>query len=230
MPENIATLIYSASLWVIPLLFAITFHEAAHAMVAWRLGDDTAWRRGRVSFNPFRHIDPVGTLILPAVLLLTKAPFLIGWAKPVPVAFSKLRRPRRDMMLVAAAGPMMNIALAVASAFLFRIAWLLPEAAEAWTGRMLFRSMLINLVLAIFNLLPIPPLDGGRILTGLLPLPIARRFVRIEKYGFVILICVILVLPILARQVGLDFDPLRQVLRLALSLLLPVFRLLAGAG
>lgn len=230
MPENIAPLIYSASLWVIPLLCAITFHEAAHAVVAWRLGDDTAWRRGRVSFNPFRHIDPIGTLLLPAVLLLTKAPFLIGWAKPVPVMFSKLRRPRRDMILVAVSGPVMNIFLAVASAFLFRAAWLLPEAAEIWTGRMLFRSMLINLVLAIFNLLPILPLDGGRILTGLLPLPIARRFVRTERYGFAILICIIILLPLLATQAGFNLDPLRLIIKSALTLLLPVFRFLAGAG
>jgi Zn-dependent protease len=230
MPESIASLVYEVSLWVIPLLCAITFHEAAHAVMAWRLGDDTAWRKGRVSFNPLRHIDPFGTLLLPAMLLLSKAPFLIGWAKPVPVAYGKLRRPRRDMMLVALAGPLTNIVLAVASALLFRMAWLLPEAAEAWTGRMLFRSMLINLVLAVFNLLPIPPLDGGRILMGLLPASIARRLAKIEKYGFMVLICLIFVLPILARQAGLNFDPFRHVIRATLALLLPAFRSLAGAG
>lgn len=230
MPENLTTLIYNASLWAIPVLLAITFHEAAHAITAWRLGDDTAWRRGRVSINPLRHIDPIGTLFLPALLLLTKAPFLIGWAKPVPVAFGKLGRPRRDMVLVALAGPMTNIILAAVSALLLRVAWLLPEDAGVWAGQMLFRSVLINIVLAIFNMLPIPPLDGGRILTGLLPLPLARRFARIEKYGFVILICGILVLPILARQAGVDFDPLRQILAASLAALMPLFRLLAGAG
>jgi Zn-dependent protease len=229
-PENLVVLLINVSVWVVPVLLAITFHEAAHAVAAWRLGDDTAWKRGRVSFNPIRHIDLFGTVLLPVMLLLVKAPFLIGWAKPVPVAFGKLGHPRRDMALVALAGPVTNILLAVISALLLRAVWLLPTAGEIWTAQMLSRSILINLVLAIFNMLPIPPLDGGRVLISLLPPPLARRFAKLEKYGFVILVCVVLVLPILARQAGVSFDPLRQILTAALAALMPFFRLLAGAG
>ena len=120
--------LYSASTWVVPILVAITFHEAAHAYAAWKLGDDTAYRLGRVTFNPLKHVDLLGTILLPALLFLTKAPFLFGWAKPVPVAFGRLGHPRRDMAIVAMAGPLTNVVLAVASAGLLRIVWVLPEA------------------------------------------------------------------------------------------------------
>jgi Zn-dependent protease len=119
--------IYSASTWIVPILIAITFHEAAHAYAAWKLGDDTAHRLGRVTFNPLKHVDLFGTILLPILLFLTKAPFLFGWAKPVPVAFGRLGYPRRDMAIVAIAGPLTNMLLALASAALLRIVWLLPE-------------------------------------------------------------------------------------------------------
>ena len=131
--------LYTASTWAIPILVAITFHEAAHAYAAWKLGDDTAFRLGRVTFNPLKHVDPFGTVLVPALLLLFKAPFLFGWAKPVPVAFGHLSRPRRDMALVALAGPLTNVVLALASAGLFHLVRLLPEAAAAWVAQTLLK-------------------------------------------------------------------------------------------
>jgi len=195
-----------ASSWVLPVLLAITLHEAAHGYVAWRLGDDTAWRQGRVSFNPLRHVDPIGTVVLPAMLLLLRAPFLFGWAKPVPVAFHRLRRPRRDMVLVAAAGPCTNLLLAICSALLFHVLPFLPEAVSSWMASNLLNSILINLVLAIFNLIPLPPLDGGRVAVGLLPDALARPLARVERYGFMIIIGVVFLLPMIGRQFGIDLE------------------------
>jgi Zn-dependent protease len=141
-------IIYSGSTWVVPILVAITFHEAAHGYAAWRLGDDTALRHGRVTVNPMKHIDPFGTIIVPALLLLTASPFLFGWAKPVPVAFHRLRNPRCDMALVAVAGPMTNVILAFASALLLHLVWLVPGPAAPWLAQTLYQSVLLNLVLA----------------------------------------------------------------------------------
>lgn len=217
-----------AASWVLPILFAITFHEAAHAFAAYRLGDDTAYRLGRVSFNPLRHIDPFGTVLLPALLFLSNAPFLIGWAKPVPVAFGKLRHPRRDMVLVALAGPATNIVLALVSAFLFHLLWLLPETLAPWLARMLFQSILLNLVLALFNMLPIPPLDGGRVAVGLLPNSLASPLARLERYGLALLLAIIFLLPLLGQQIGLDLNVLRWAVGVPLQWLLPFFQALAG--
>jgi Zn-dependent protease len=205
--------LYDVSVWVIPLLFAITFHEAAHAYVAWRLGDDTAWQLGRVSFNPLRHIDPFGTVILPGVLLLSHSPFAFGYAKPVPVNFRNLNHPRLDMVWVALAGPATNILLALAAALAFHALPLVPPNAAQWVADNLKNAFLINIVLAIFNMMPIPPLDGGRVAVGLLPRPLAEPLARLEPYGMLILIGLLLLLPLLGSQLGLNLDVISTILR-----------------
>lgn len=206
MSGSALDLVYIASTWVLPVLIAITMHEAAHGYVAWRLGDDTAYRQGRVSFNPLRHVDSFGTIILPAILLLTRAPFLFGWAKPVPVAFDRLRQPRRDMVLVAAAGPASNLILATISTVLIHVAVLLPFALSGWFVANLLNSIVINLVLAVFNMLPLPPLDGGRVAVGLLPRPLAWRLARLERFGLLILIAIMFLLPYVAGQMGYNLE------------------------
>ncbi len=197
---------YTISVWAIPVLAAITFHEAAHGYVAWRLGDDTARRQGRVSLNPLRHVDPLGTLLLPGLLIATTG-FAFGWARPVPVDFSRLRDPRRGMVWVAAAGPAFNLSLAVISGALVHLALLLPESLSGWAVENLYHSMLINLVLAVFNMLPLPPLDGGRVAVGLLPPRLARGLARMERFGLPVIICALVVLPLAGREIGVDLNP-----------------------
>jgi Zn-dependent protease len=192
--------------WVIPVIIAVTFHEAAHGFAAHRLGDDTAWRLGRVTLNPIRHIDPFGTILLPGMLLLVGAPILFGYAKPVPVNFAALRHPRRDMILVAAAGPAMNIVLALVAGIIFHIVAYLPETAALWLAHNLRNALVLNVMLAVFNLFPLPPLDGGRILVGILPKPAAIAVSRIEPYGLFILIGLLVLLPLLSTQLGVDLN------------------------
>ena len=206
MSGQIADIAYTASVWVLPVLLAITLHEAAHGYVAWRLGDETAYRLGRVTFNPFKHIDRFGTILLPALLLLLRAPFLFGWAKPVPVNFARLRRPRRDMILVAAAGPATNLALAVVSALAIHLVFLLPPVAADWARINLENAILLNVILAVFNMLPLPPLDGGRVAVGLLPIQLARPLARLERWGLFIIIGAIAILPMVGRQLGWDIN------------------------
>jgi Zn-dependent protease len=205
--------LYDISVWVLPLVIAITFHEAAHGFVAHRFGDDTAWKLGRVSFNPLKHIDPFGTLILPAMLLLAHSPFLFGYAKPVPVNFRNLNHPKLDMVWVALAGPVTNIILATAAALAFHALPLVPADAAKWTADNLKNAFLINIVLAIFNMMPIPPLDGGRVAVGLLPRPLAIPLARLEPYGMLILIGLLILLPVIGRQVGLNLDVISTILR-----------------
>ncbi len=211
MPAN-ATL-YAISVWVLPLVIAITFHEAAHGFVAHRLGDNTAWQLGRVSFNPLKHIDPFGTLLLPAILLLSHSPFLFGYAKPVPVNFRALRHPRLDMVWVALAGPATNIALALVAAMAFHLLGLAPESAAQWVADNLKNALVINVVLAVFNMLPIPPLDGGRVAVGLLPNVLAVPLSRLEPYGMLILIGLLILLPMVGTQLGLNLDVISSILR-----------------
>src|ERR1700739_1391937 len=203
---------YEISIWLLPVLIAVTFHEAAHGFVAHLLGDDTAWRLGRVSFNPLRHIDPVGTVLLPAMFLLLRSPFLFGYAKPVPFNFRSLRNPRFGTVLVAAAGPGMNFVLATLAALTLHVVQYAPGLAGQWLLLNLENAILINIVLAVFNLFPLPPLDGGRIAVGLLPKALARPLSQLEPYGFPILIGLLFILPLLGAQLGLDFSFVSQIL------------------
>ncbi len=188
---NVSNFMLVLSVTAVPTIFSIVAHEVMHGEVAKHLGDDTAQRAGRLTLNPISHIDPFGTIILPGLLLYFGLP-VFGWAKPVPVDFRRLRNGRTGMMMVAAAGPLTNVALALISALLLRhLSQLLDP--QSWRvvvvplHYMLYFAVQINVVLAIFNLLPLLPLDGGRVLTGLLPLPLAIKFSRLEPYGFLIL-------------------------------------------
>ena len=219
---------YDVSVWVLPLVIAITFHEAAHAFVAYRLGDNTAWQLGRVSFNPLKHIDPFGTLILPGMLLLSHSPFLFGYAKPVPVNFRNLNHPRLDMVWVALAGPGINLILALAAAFAFHALPLVPAEAAKWTADNLKNAFLINIVLAVFNMLPIPPLDGGRVAVGLLPRVLATPLSRLEPYGMLILIGLLILLPVIGAQLGLNLDVISAILRTLTGYVIDALLFLTG--
>jgi Zn-dependent protease len=220
--------LYSASVWVLPLVIAITFHEAAHGFVAHHFGDNTAWELGRVSFNPLRHIDPFGTLILPAILLLSHSPFLFGYAKPVPVNFRALRNPRIDMVWVALAGPATNIVLALLAAAAFHGLPLVPASSAQWIADNLKNALVINVVLAVFNMLPIPPLDGGRVAVGLLPRVLAYPLSRLEPFGMLILIGILILLPMAGSQFGLNLDVISAILRTSTGYLIWLILLLTG--
>jgi Zn-dependent protease len=165
------------------LLVSLTVHEAAHAFTADRLGDPTARLLGRVSLNPAVHIDPIGTILFPLIAIMTNVP-VIGWAKPVPVNGRNLRNDRRDFVLVAAAGPASNLALAALAAFVWRM---LPGGADELIATIVQRALLMNVLLAVFNMIPVPPLDGGNVLAGLLPIPLARQYDRLRPWGFLLL-------------------------------------------
>ncbi|NIZ02334.1 site-2 protease family protein [Thalassospira lucentensis] len=201
--NHMIDVIISATTWVVPVLLAVTLHEAAHGFAAKMFGDDTAQRLGRLSLNPIRHIDPIGTILIPALLLITGAPFLFGYAKPVPVAFQRLNPQRLGVVCVAVAGPLTNVGLAILSILL--MVWLpsFSPAVNDWLATMLNQSIWLNCILAVFNMLPIPPLDGGRVLTAISPLPIARVLARMEKTGMIILIGVVFLLPYVTEKLGI---------------------------
>ena len=222
--------IYLVTTWAIPVIVAVTFHEAAHGFVAHLLGDDTAWRLGRVSFNPIKHIDPFGTILLPGMLLLFHAPFLFGYAKPVPVNFRALRSPRRDMVLVAAAGPVMNIALALVAALAFHIVGYLPGTSAEWLADNLRNAVILNVVLALFNLFPLPPLDGGRILVGILPKAAAMAVARLEPFGLVILVSLLIIFPMLGAQLGVNLNFISDTLAFVTRAIINVILYVTGNG
>jgi Zn-dependent protease len=220
--------LYDISVWILPLVIAITFHEAAHGFVAHHFGDNTAWQLGRVSFNPLRHIDPFGTLVMPAILLMAHSPFLFGYAKPVPVNFRALRSPKADMVWVALAGPATNIALALVAAAAFHVVDHLPPNAAQWVRNNLENAVVINVILAVFNMLPIPPLDGGRVAVGLLPKPLALPLSRLEPFGMLILIGFLILLPLAGSQFGLNLDVISAILRSSTGYLIQLILTITG--
>jgi len=216
-------MIYQIAVWLVPLVIAIVFHEVAHGLVARQLGDPTAEQRGRLSLNPIKHVDPVGTVILPMILAISHAP-VFGWAKPVPVNYARLRNPRRDMVLVALAGPGMNFLLALIGAALLAATISLsggePEGAMRFILDSTYVFVVINIFLGVFNLLPVPPFDGGHVVEGLLPPDLARQFHKIGRYSLLVLILLLLVLPAIspsANVVGRVVSPL--VNRIVLAIL-----------
>lgn len=199
MPE----VIYAIAVWIVPLVIAIVFHEVSHGLVARRLGDPTAAERGRLSFNPIRHIDPFGTLVLPLLLAISHAP-VFGWAKPVPINYRRLRHPRRDMVLVALAGPGMNLLLAVAGTILLAATISLSGGANQGLAALIAANalnfVLINIFLAVFNLLPVPPFDGGHVVEGLLPPSLAAGFRKIGRFSLLVFVMLLLVLPAISPR------------------------------
>jgi Zn-dependent protease len=194
-PDNI---VFRVATWLIPLVIAIVLHEVSHGWVANAFGDPTARRKGRLSLNPIRHVDPVGTIVLPLILAVSGAP-VFGWAKPVPVVAHRLRNPRWHMMLVALAGPGMNLLLALLGALAWAgLRWLSPPASPGWAFLVLnvFNFVLINVSLAIFNMLPVPPFDGSHVVESLLPRALAARYARLARYGLPILFLLLVVLPL----------------------------------
>jgi Zn-dependent protease len=222
-PDNI---VFRAATWIIPLVIAIVFHEVAHGWVANAFGDPTARRKGRLSLNPLRHVDPVGTVVLPLVLAISGAP-VFGWAKPVPVVAHRMRNPRFHMVLVALAGPGTNLLLAVLGALAFAGFLAIGPGQgllSLFVAINLFNFVAINIFLAVFNMLPIPPFDGGHVLEGLLPRRLAVQYAKLSRYGFLLLIALLFVLPQLFPRANLVDRVVRPPVAWIAGLLLPSLR------
>ena len=216
------------STWIVPVLISVTMHEAAHGYAANLLGDNTAKKLGRVTLNPFKHIDRFGTVILPLLLILIKSPFIFGWAKPVPVMFHRLKNPLRDMVIVAIAGPLTNIALAIISASILSMMQNLSLLDNLWLVRTLINFIFINIILAVFNMIPIPPLDGGRVAVGLLPKYISYQLAKLERYGLFIIIGALFILPLLGKQIGIPLEPIHWFIQYVSNFLLTIISFLTG--
>jgi Zn-dependent protease len=223
-----AAMLQQATTWVLPVIFAVTFHEAAHGFVAYRFGDDTAARAGRMTLNPLSHVDPFGTVLLPALLFMASG-FLFGYAKPVPVNFGRLRHPKRDMVWVALAGPGMNVLLAIVSALLFYTVDWVPESGARWAAANLVHSIQLNAVLCVFNMLPFPPLDGGRVAVGILPRFLARPLARVEPYGMLILM-LLFVVSYIGASTGLGFNLLGWLIGVPADALISLVLRVTGQG
>ena len=220
--------INAISTWIIPVLISVTMHEAAHGYAANLLGDNTAKKLGRVTLNPFKHIDRFGTVILPLLLILMKSPFIFGWAKPVPVMFHRLKNPLRDMVIVAIAGPLTNIALAIISASILSMMQNLSLLDNLWLVRTLINFIFINIILAVFNMIPIPPLDGGRVAVGLLPKYISYQLAKLERYGLFIIIGALFILPLLGKQIGIPLEPIHWFIQYFSNFILTIISFLTG--
>ncbi len=221
--------IFRVTAVALPAILAITLHEAAHGFVAWRLGDDTAYQLGRVTFNPLRHIDPFGTVLLPALMYFTTG-FVFGWAKPVPVNFGQLNHPRRDMVWVALAGPGTNFVLALLSAILWGLVNPEHGIIEHWLRAAAEVSILVNVILMVFNLIPLPPLDGGRVAVGILPDVLAFPLARLERFGMPILLAAFFLLPMLGRQIGVDLNIMTWLMGPPVDAVIDLIQILTGNG
>jgi Zn-dependent protease len=209
------SLLATIALYAVPVVFAITLHEAAHGYVARMFGDQTAWMLGRVTLNPLKHIDPIGTVILPGILVLIHSPILFGWAKPVPVNFGNLRNPKRDMLWVAAAGPAANIVMAIGWALLMKDSAPGGLFDSEGLSEMALAGLKVNVMLMAFNLIPIPPLDGGRVVASLLPRPLANSYAQLEPYGLFIVMGLLL----LDQQLGIINAFMRPLIQGTVSLI-----------
>ena len=219
---------YTSSTWLIPVLISLSFHEAAHGYVANLLGDDTAKKLGRVTLNPLKHIDRFGTVILPMLLIIIKSPFIFGWAKPIPVKFHRLKNPLRDMVFVAIAGPVTNIILAVVAALILSMMYNFGLLNNSWLVHTCTNFFLINIILAVFNMIPIPPLDGGRVAVGILPKYFSYQLAKLERYGFFIIIAGLFILPLIGQKIGIHLEPIHWFIQSVSNFLINIIAIITG--